>query len=219
MKQVKNLIVLTLILVFGFSNSALAVDVEKVALPTSSWYFWVKITESIKLDLLTFGELDKANVLDEFTDKRVDEMSYADSIGDDEAIKLSLEHYETQKQKALEYAKNASDQGAMDQIRERTLEQQRIMTQLQLRLKEQTMQEEMVKVQQRVEADVESALGETKGRDDADKFESQTRTLWYDPETNLDEKITTPPSDWKYSAGGSALKSGGSNKNQGGKGN
>ena len=57
-------------------------EISKELLPTSFWFNFVKIKEAVQLNVLTFEDTSKATLLEDFTDQRVDEMEYADSVED-----------------------------------------------------------------------------------------------------------------------------------------
>ncbi|MEA3356961.1 MAG: DUF5667 domain-containing protein [Patescibacteria group bacterium] len=182
-------------------------EISKELLPTSFWYNLVKVKEAVQLNVLTFKETSKATVLEDFTDQRVDEMSYAESVEDYEALDLVVERYESQKTDALEYAESAADDPVMNQIKENTLEQQQTMTQMQLRLEEgQEVQKNIVEVQNNVAEWVVDTVEAVQGEESSAEFDEQLIVVWMDP--NADDLGNLPPlpdtvdaGNWVYAPG------------------
>lgn len=174
-----------------FCSSVLAADsTESITLPSSSLFTWVKAKEWIKINLLTFKPASKAGLYNGYSDRRVSEMKYADEIDDNQAIEESLARYEVQKQKSFEYAVNANDQGVMQKIREKTLEQQRDMTQLQLNLNDDTkLQENIVRVQKQIATESGNYIELIEGIEAAQKAETQTWVIWQDPNADINGNL------------------------------
>lgn len=187
----RSLIGIALVVSLVFSSTTLAAEsVEQMTLPSSSVFAWVKTKEWVKINLLTFKPASKASLYNGYSDRRVSEMKYADEIDDNEAIEESLARYEVQKQKSFEYAVNANDQGVMQKIREKTLEQQREMTQLQLNLDGNTeLQENIVKVQKQIATESKNCIETVEGTEVAQKTEAQTWVVWRDPNADVNGNL------------------------------
>lgn len=187
----RSLIGIALVVSLVFSSTTLAAEsVEQMTLPSSSVFAWVKTKEWIKINLLTFKPTSKASLYNGYSDRRVSEMKYADEIDDKEAIEKSLARYEIQKQKSFDYALSANDKGVMERIRERTLEQQRDMTQLQLNLDNETeLQENIVRVQKQVATESKNCIETVEGTEVAQKTEAQTWVVWRDPNADINGNL------------------------------
>ena len=170
---------------------AFATDsVEPITLPTSSVFTWVKVKEWVKINLFTFKGTSKASIYNGYSDRRISEMEYALEQNDEISINRSLERFEIQKQKALEYAKNADEKGVMQRIRERTLEQQRTMTKLQLQLSSNgDLQQNVVRVQKQIANDTKESVETVEGTEEAVKVETQTWVVWRDPNADVDGNL------------------------------
>lgn len=165
-------------------------SVEPITLPTSSVFTWVKVKEWVKINLFTFKGTSKAGIYNGYSDRRISEMEYALEQDDEISIDRSLERFETQKQKALEYAKNAKDKGVMQRIRERTLEQQRTMTKLQLQLSNNgDLQQNVVRVQKQIAIDTKGSVEIVEGTEAAVKVETQTWVVWRDPNADVNGNL------------------------------
>lgn len=179
--------------------------IKEQTLPTSSLYLWVKTKEFVQLNLFTWKKSSKTELLADFTDQRIDEMNYAQSIDDTDAVDLALSRYQWQKTKELQYTQNVNDDAIMTQIKERTLEQQREMTKLQLNLENNdNLQQNMVEVQKNVANQIKETVNVVEGEEGAAQVELQTRYIWIDP--NADANGNLPPlpdnaENWEYAPG------------------
>lgn len=206
MKKFLALTLLALVLSsFSVAAPALAAeDVETQLLPTSPLYLLVKVKEAVQ-QFLTFDQSAKAELLDEFTEQRIKEMDYASFSGDDDALELSLDRYQMQKTRALEHAEEANDSVVVDQIRERTLEQQRTMTHMQLTIEDsEGVQRHIVKTQMEIAEETERVVAVVISIDEAVKVVNDTRYIWLDP--NADASGNLPPLpdemvEWEYAPG------------------
>jgi len=176
-------------------------------LPSSFWYNFVKIKESIQLDLLTFKKTSKAVLLEKFVEQRMDEMKYAESIGDYDALDSVVERYNSQKTNVLKYAESAADDSVMKQVKENTLKQQQTMTQMQLRLEDGgEVQKNIVQVQNSIAKQTKEVLGVVLGDSSSVEFNDQVHVVWMDP--NADDLGNLPPlpdtivvDEWEYAPG------------------
>lgn len=175
---------------FLFGVAFATVSVEPITLPSSSVFTWIKIKEWTKINLFTFKKTSKAGIYNGYSDRRISEMEYALEKDDEISIDRSLERFETQKQKALEYAKNANDKAVMQRIRERTLEQQRTMTKLQLQLSNNSeLQQNVVRVQKQIANQTNESVEVVEGTEAAVKVETQTWVVWRDPSADIDGNL------------------------------
>jgi len=186
-----NKIVLTsmAILILSFT-SVYAATSDTITLPTSSAFTWVKAKEWLRINLFTFRVSSKASLYNGYSDRRISEMNYAQGQGDTDAITQSLTRYENQKQRALQYAIRANDQAIMKRIRQMTLDQQRQMTQLQLKLESNgELQKNIVRVQKQVAERSQGTVEVVEGKDAADTLEQQTWVVWRDPNADVNGKL------------------------------
>jgi len=206
---VKRFLALTLLalILSGFSVAAPALaaeEVEKQLLPTSPLYLLVKVKEAVQ-QFLTFDQAAKAELLDEFTEQRVREMDYASFSGDDDALELSLDRYQMQKTRALKHAKGANDSVVVDQIRKRTLEQQRAMTQMQLTVEgSEGVQQRIVETQMEIAEETKRVVEVVVSVDEATEVENETRYIWLDPNADADGNLPPLPDEmieWEYAPG------------------
>lgn len=198
-------LVLTLVILGTCQVTKAEEVIKEQTLPTSSLYLWVKTKEFVQLNLFTWKKSSKTELLADFTDQRIAEMNYAQSVNDTDAIDLSLSRYEWQKTKELQYTQNSNDDAIMTQIKERTLEQQREMTKLQLSLENNDeVQQNMVEVQKNVANQIKETVRVVEGEEGAAQVELQTRYIWIDP--NADTSGNLPPlpdnaGNWEYAPG------------------
>jgi len=175
---------------FLFGVAFSADSVEPITLPTSGVFTWVKVKEWVKINLLTFKGTSKAGIYNGYSDRRISEMEYALEQDDEISIDRSLERFEAQKQKALEYAKNADDKAIMERIRKRTLEQQRTMTKLQLQLSNNgDLQQNVVRVQKQIANQTRESVEIVEGTESAVKVETQTWVIWRDPNADINGNL------------------------------
>ncbi|MFH1896190.1 MAG: DUF5667 domain-containing protein [bacterium] len=187
------------------SKSAFAAGASQdPLLPTSPLYVFVKIKESVQ-QLFTFDQDSKTALLEEFSQQRIDEMSYAASENDTTALNLSLERYQSQKTKALGYVKGASDTRIAQQVRETALEQQRVMTRLQLQVGGTgNIQQNIVRVQKEVAVETKNTIGAVLGAETAQETENNTRYVWLDPNADTNGNLPPLPDEiakWEYAPG------------------
>ncbi len=207
MKKILALTFLTLTLLGSLLvNSAFAAEeVEKQILPTSPVYLLVKIKESVQ-QFLTFNQSSKAELLENFAEQRIREMEYASLSDDDDALGASLDRYQAQKTQALGYVKGASDTKVMDQIKERTIEQQSTMTKMQLEVEgSEGVQKRIVEVQKEVAVETKRVVETVQGVDEANEMDNDMHYVWLDP--NADANGDLPPlpdvvvKEWEYAPG------------------
>jgi len=189
----------------SFATPALAAeDVEEQLLPTSPLYLLVKVKEAVQ-QFLTFDQAAKAELLDEFTEQRIKEMDYAAFSDDDDALELSLDRYQVQKTRALEHAEGANDSVVVERIRERTREQQRVMTQMQLTVEgSEGVQQHIVETQMDIAEETERVVEVVISVDEAVKVVNETRYIWLDPNADADGSLPSLPdkmSQWEYAPG------------------
>ncbi len=206
MKKFLALTLLALVL-SGFSVAAPALaaeEVEKQLLPTSPLYLLVKVKETIQ-QFLTFDQSAKAELLEDFTDQRIKEMDYASFSGNEKALKLSLDRYQMQKTQALGSVQGANDSAVVDQIRERTLEQQRTMTRMQLASEgSEDIQRDIVKTQKEIAEETERTVEVVQSVDKAIEVKNETQYIWLDPNADTSGKLPSLPDkmgQWEYAPG------------------
>ena len=206
MRKIPALAILTLVFLAGFlvTPAFAAEEAPKQILPTSPLYLLVKVKESIQ-QFLTFSQPSKAQLLEGFTEQRLREMEYANFSDDNDALDASLNRYQAQKTQALGYVKGAGDSKVMNQIRERTIEQQRTMTKMQLEVKgSEGVQQRIVEVQKGVAEETKTAVGAVLGADEAAETDDQTRYIWLDPNADASGKLPPLPDElgkWEYAPG------------------
>ena len=202
MKIIKIICIAAICCCFAFSAARAADSIEKITLPSSNVYTWVKAKEWTKINLLTFSKARKARLYNGYSDRRVSEMKYAKSIGDIESITKSLSRFQTQKQKALELAEKANDKTIMEGIREKTIEQQRTMTELQLQMDDSTdLQKEVVNTQKQVATRTVETVKVVEGDDQATTVDKQIWTVWRDPNADVNGKLPELPAKLEYAPG------------------
>jgi len=196
-------LLLVLILVLTISPKSSAEEqASKTSLPTASSYSWVKVKEFLSLNLSTYKKTSKASVLDGFTQKRMEELNYAYSVANNDAMDQILSRYENQRNLSYNYAKNANDEALLNKVRERTLEQQRTMTKLQLTLENAELQGNIVKIQKNVATNMENTILNTQGESEANVAKQEIEQVWYAPGTTA----SGPPAGWTYAPGTSGEK-------------
>jgi len=182
-----------------------AEEVEKQILPTSPIYLLVKIKESVQ-QFLTFNQSSKAELLENFAEQRIREMEYAEFSDDEDALDASLDRYQAQKTQALGYVQGASDSKVMNQIRERTIEQQRTMTMLQLEVEgSEGVQERIVEVQKEVAVETKRVVETVLGIEEATEMDNNVHYVWLDPNADADGQLPPLPDEiiekWEYAPG------------------
>ena len=207
MKKILALTLLTLVLVGPNLVAPVFAeeDIPKQILPTSPVYLLVKIKESVQ-QFLTFNQSSKAELLEGFAEQRIREMEYANFAEDDDALEASLNRYQEQKTRALGYVKGASDSQIMNQIRERTVEQQRTMTKLQLGVEgSEVVQERIVEVQKEVAVETRRTVETVQGIDEAAEVDNDLHYVWLDPNADVDGQLPPLPDEiieeWEYAPG------------------
>lgn len=214
MKKLIFGLVFMLVLVFMFSifNSARAeenqstpsteVSVEKVLLPDAGIYLWVKTKEFVRLNILTYQDGSKAKVLESFTQTRIKEMNYADYIKNANALDKSLNRYQSQKVKALDYAQKTNDENIIDGIKKNTIEQQKEMTKIQINIENDSdLQKNIVEVQKNVANEVKNTVEITQGEDKATEIEQKINYVWVDPNADANGNLPKLPDKWEYVPG------------------
>ncbi|MBU0708479.1 hypothetical protein KJ596_01860 [Patescibacteria group bacterium] len=206
MKKTFTITLLTLILLSCCSSSSVlaAAEVQKQLLPTSPFYTLVKVKESIQ-QFLTFRQSSKATLLEGFADQRVEEMNYASSIDDHNALDLSLDRYQKQKTQAIEYAEGTSDSVVVDKIKEGTLNQQKEMTKMQLQVEGSAgVQQRIVEVQKEVAVEVKKTVQIVQGTEKAIELDEKTHYIWLDPNVDASGNLPPLPDElikWEYAPG------------------
>lgn len=206
MKKILALTFLAIALLnIGLVTPAFAAeDVQKQILPTSPLYFLVKIKESVQ-QFLTFNQTSKTQLLENFAEQRIREMEYANFAGDDGALDASLDRYQTQKKQVLGYVKGASDSKVIEQVKEKTVEQQQAMTQMQLEIKgSEGVQQRIVEVQKEVAGEMKKTVGVVQGEDAAAEVENKIHYVWLDPNADASGKLPPLPDEigkWEYAPG------------------
>lgn len=215
MKKILALMFLVLVLLSPcLATSAFAAEeVEKQILPTSPFYLVIKIKEAVQ-QFLTFNTSSKAELLESFAGQRIKEMEYANFSDDNKALDTSLERYQTQKMQALGHVKGASDSKVMDQIKERTVEQQGTMTKMQLEIEgSEGVQERIVEMQKDIAEETKRTVETVQGVDEAVEVDNATRYVWLDPNADASGKLPTLPGeiveDWEYAPGTEGRDDGG----------
>jgi len=181
--------------------SSQAATAQSQTLPGSFGYYFVRAKEAIQLNLFTFKISSKANTLDSFASQRVAEMKSALTKNETGPIEQSLNRYDTQKTKALGYAEKSSDDAVMNQIRERTLQQQRELTILQQSLQDQNLQGRIVEVQKKTANEVKNTVTVVQGGNQANEVENEIKNVWYAPGTGPSDMKGDAPASWEYAAG------------------
>lgn len=204
MKKVVFILTLTLFASFLVAPAFAAEEVQKQILPTSPLYLLVKVKESVQ-QFLTFNPTAKAQLLENFAAQRVREMEYASFANDDEALDLSLNRYQAQKKQVLGYVQGASDSKVIDQIKEGTLEQQKVMTKTQMGVGgSEDVQQRIVEVQKEIAGEVKKTVEVVQGVDEAVEVENKTRYIWLDPNADASGKLPPLPDEigkWEYAPG------------------
>jgi len=204
----KFILVMVLVGLFMTANTVGATESNAVVLPTSTGYFWVRIKENLNYYLLSFSASSRAAKLDNFTELRMDELMGGQEANDEEAIATSLKRYEIQRNLSYGYAKKVNNEALLSKIRTRSLEQQRQMTLLQLKLQNQNLQLEMIRVQQETANSFQIAVETTNGAETGQTLRTQIRNIWYAPGLT-DGSLTQEeqaPEDWTYSPGSCLVK-------------
>jgi hypothetical protein len=195
--MVKKLAVVLSVL-FLWVTPTLAADTASTTLPTSNVYTWVKVKEFVRLNVITFKKASKIKVLESFSATRIAELQAAVTRSDNEAIDPALTRYSNQKTKALQLAQKLSDEALLNQVRERTLEQQRTMTELQVALEGQgDVQQNIVRTQKEVADQVINTVRVVVGEAGANEVVESTKEVWYAPGTSG----VAPPAGWTYEGG------------------
>ena len=207
MKKILALALLTIILLSPLLITPVfaAEEVQKQILPTSPLYLLVKIKESVR-QFLTFNQSSKAELLEDFAEQRIREMEYAQFSEDDDALDTSLERYQTQKTQALGFVLGANDSKVMNQISERTIEQQSTMTKMQLEVEgSEGVQQHIVETQKEVAGEMKKTVEIVQGVDEAIEVDNKMHYVWLDP--NADASGNLPPlpdviiEEWEYAPG------------------
>ncbi len=215
MKKILALTLLTLVLLSPclITPAFAAEEVQKQLLPTSPFYLLVKVKESIQ-QFLTFNQSSKAELLEGFAEQRIREMEYANFSDNDDALDASLDRYQAQKTQALGYVQGASDSKVMSQIRERTIEQQRTMTKMQLEVEgSEGVQQHIVEVQKGVAGEMKKTVEIVQGTEEAAETDNKIHYVWLDP--NADASGELPPlpdeiiKEWEYAPGTEGRDEGG----------
>ena len=199
----------------------------QTTIPGSAGFAVVKVREFINSNLMTFKKASKAELLDYYCDRRVNEMSYAQSISKSTAFDTSLNRYQDQKNTALNLAKQADSDSLMNKVNQNTLAQQKQMTSLQLMEQDQTRKEKIVEVQKSVAAETQTATTVVQGQDQGDKISNEINNVWYAEGTGAGDTATggeaqNAPAGWTYAPGtsgsgeGGTTYSGGEKKIEGG---
>ncbi len=206
MRKNLALTVVTLVFLVGFfiTPAFAAEEVQKQLLPTSPLYLLVKVKEYVQ-QFLTFNQAAKAQLLENFAEQRVREMEYASSLDNNKALDLSLDRYQTQKTQALGYVKGASDSKVVDQIKEGTLEQQKVMTKTQMEVEgSEDVQQRIVEVQKEVAGELKKTVEIVQGTEEAAEVDEKTRYVWLDPNADASGKLPPLPDEikeWEYAPG------------------
>lgn len=206
MKKILALTFLTLVFLnFGSVGPALAApEVQKQVLPTSPLYLLVKAKEAVQ-QFLTFNQTSKAKLLEGFAEQRTREMDYASFSGDNDALNLSLDRYQTQKTRALEYAEGTGDSLVVNQIKEGTLEQQKVMTKMQLEVEgSESTQQRIVEVQKDVATETKKTVEIVQGTKEGTEIDEKIHYIWLDPNIDASGKLPPLPDEigkWEYAPG------------------
>lgn len=195
----KKLVVSFFIVLFS-SAAVQAANIQKQILPSSYLYLFVRAKESIRLSL-AFSNYSKADILDNYASQRVNEIKYANLIGDDKNTELSLNRYRTQKAKSLQYAKNAYNEALMAKIKERTITQQREMTLAQVKLNNNELRNKIIEIQKETANQVMATTEAIEGTQASEILKNEVRAIWYTAGTSTD----APPADWVYKGGSSVI--------------
>jgi len=207
MKKVLALTLLTLALLSPlFATPAFAAEeVQKQILPTSPVYLLVKIKESVQ-QFFTFNQSSKAELLEGFAEQRIKEMEYAEFSDDGDALGVSLDRYQAQKTQALGYVKGASDSRVIERIKEGTLEQQQIMTKMQLEVEgSEGVQQHIVEVQKEVAVEMTRTVEVVQNVEKSVEIDNKVRYVWLDPNADASGNLPSLPDeiieDWEYAPG------------------
>lgn len=184
------------------STAYSANGVEKVPIPGTISFAWVKTREWLRLNLLV-REIDAKAVLnDQYTDRRVAEMEYAQYLGRDNSVLQSLNRYESQKRQAFELLERSGNQKALNVLRERTLKQQRAMTELQLKIANNgDLQQNIVRVQKQVVEQTMNVVSAFEGQNAAAEVEKKTWVIWRDPGADVNGSLPPLPDKLEYAPG------------------
>jgi len=137
-------------------------------------------------------------------------MEYAESIGRDNSVLQSLKRYETQKRTAFELLEQSGNQNALNAVKERTLEQQRSMTALQLRIENNgDLQQNVVRVQKQVVEQTMNVVNVFEGQSEAAEIERKTWVIWRDPSADVNGNLPTLPDKLEYAPGSAPGGTGG----------
>jgi hypothetical protein len=189
------------VLVFGATALA-GTNAYKVTIPGSAGYTVIKAKEFINSNLMTYKKTSKAKLIDHYCDRRVDELSYAQSVSRSVAFDTSLNRYEDQKTKALNLAKQAEDESVINKINQNTLKQEKQMTALQLMEQDLARKERIVDVQKTVANESRSATTVVSGEVQGVKIEKEINNVWYAEGTGPgDGGSGEAPAGWTYEAG------------------
>lgn len=206
MKKLMFVILLTFALLIScvVAPAYAAEEVQKQILPTSPLYLLVKVKESVQ-QLLTFNQTSKAQLLENFAEQRVREMEYASSVNDDDALDVSLDRYQAQKKQVLGYVKGASDTKVVEQVKEKTVEQQQTMTEMQLKIEGSPgVQQRIVEVQKEIANEVKNTVEVVQGTEEAAEIENKLHYVWLDPNADASGKLPPLPDEigkWEYAPG------------------
>lgn len=190
-------------------------SVAPTTLPSSNKYLWTRAKEWMNTYLFTYKKSSKAKTLDRYANERVNEMQYALSQNDNSSLDKSLDRYSSQKSKALEYAKSAKDQLIIDQVKEETLEQQKIMTEVQLQLDNSVeLQNRVVEVQKDIADKIVNTIIVVQGDQAGTVVAGEIKNVWYAAGTTAGSAASAP-AGWTYAPGTSGSSGAGGTKVEG----
>ncbi|MBM4402116.1 MAG: hypothetical protein FJ044_02630 [Candidatus Cloacimonetes bacterium] len=179
-------------------------EVQKQILPTSPFYFFVKVKETVQ-QLLTFNQNAKTEALEKFSEQRVKEMQYAVFVDDEAALNASLDRYQAQKTKVLGQVKGVTEERVVEEIKQNTIKQQQEMTQMQLAGKDSpAIQKRIVEVQKEVAGEIKRTVEIVQGTDEAAEMEDKIHYVWLDPNADASGKLPPLPDEigeWEYAPG------------------
>jgi len=202
MKKVVFILTLALVTSLFITPALAAEEVQKQILPTSPLYLLVKVKESVQ-QLLTFNQNSKTQLLEGFAEQRVREIEYANFAGDEAALNVSLDRYQAQKTQVLAQVKGASDSRVVEEVKEKTVEQQQTMTQMQIEGSP-GIARRIVEVQKDIAGEIKNTVEVAQGVDEAAEIENKIHYVWLDPNADASGKLPPLPDEigkWEYAPG------------------
>ncbi|MBU1089140.1 hypothetical protein KKA02_04675 [Patescibacteria group bacterium] len=174
-KKILLLVLFFLSIIFFVPKTLKAVDSPKKSVSGNS--IIVKIRERIEY-FFAFSVDKKIEVLEKHAEKRLDTARDYAEDGDNKEVQNQLQNYLQTKEKQDNLLGKTNENDVLGMVKERTIEQQKTMEEIKIRVVDKDIKQEVVQVQEQVVNQVAKRIIEVNGPEGQTEFFQKVEHVW-----------------------------------------